>query len=74
MRWAWHMACMGEGRGACSVLVGTPEGSRSLGRPGVDWRIVLKWKPIPMAVRPKAARLLGLRVRFRPEGMVLCLL
>jgi hypothetical protein len=33
MRWAGHMACMGEVRGACNILVGRPEGRRPLGRP-----------------------------------------
>jgi hypothetical protein len=33
MRWAGHVACMGEGRGAYRVLVGKPEGKRPLGRP-----------------------------------------
>ena len=34
MRWAGHVARMGEEREAYSVLVGKPEGKRSLGRPG----------------------------------------
>jgi hypothetical protein len=33
MRWAGHVARMGEGRGAYRVLVGRPEGKRPLGRP-----------------------------------------
>ena len=33
MRWAGHVARMGEGRGVYSVLVGKPEGKRPLGRP-----------------------------------------
>ena len=33
MRWAWHVARMGEERGVYRVLVGKPEGRRSLGRP-----------------------------------------
>ena len=32
MRWAGHVARMGEGRGVYRVLVGKPEGKRSLGR------------------------------------------
>jgi len=31
-RWAGHVACMGESRGAYSVLVGKPEGKRPVGR------------------------------------------
>jgi hypothetical protein len=33
MRWAGHVACMGEGRGVYRVLIGRPEGKRPLGRP-----------------------------------------
>jgi len=33
MRWAGHVARMGEGRGVYMVLVGKPEGKRPLGRP-----------------------------------------
>jgi len=34
MRWAGHVACMEERRGACRILVEKPEGKRPLGRPG----------------------------------------
>jgi hypothetical protein len=37
MRWAGHVARMGEGRGAYRVLVGRPEGKRPLGRPSRRW-------------------------------------
>jgi hypothetical protein len=43
LRWAGHVACMGERRGAYRALVGKPEGRRPLERPGVDGRIILKW-------------------------------
>jgi hypothetical protein len=33
MRWAGHVACMGERRGACRVLVGKHVGKRPIGRP-----------------------------------------
>jgi hypothetical protein len=33
MRWAGHVARMGEGKGLYTVLVGKPEGKRQLGRP-----------------------------------------
>jgi hypothetical protein len=33
MRWAGHVACMGEERGVHRVLVGKPEGKRPFGRP-----------------------------------------
>jgi hypothetical protein len=40
MRWAGHVACMGEGRGAYRILVGRPEGRRPLGRPRRRWMIL----------------------------------
>jgi len=33
MRWAGHVARMGERRGVYRVLVGKPEGKRPLGKP-----------------------------------------
>ena len=43
LRWSGHMACMGEGRGVHRVLVGKPEGKRSLGRPRRRWEEILRW-------------------------------
>ena len=37
MRWAGHLARMGEERGVYRVLVGKPEGRRPLGRPRHRW-------------------------------------
>jgi hypothetical protein len=37
MRWAEHVARMGEGRGLYRVLVGKPEGRRPPGRPRCRW-------------------------------------
>ena len=37
MRWAGHVAHMGEERGVYKVLVGKPEGKRPLGRPRRRW-------------------------------------
>jgi hypothetical protein len=37
MRWAGHVACMGERRDVYRVLVGKPEGRRPLGRPRRRW-------------------------------------
>jgi len=37
MRWAGHVACMGEERGVYRVLVGKLEGRRQLGRPRRRW-------------------------------------
>jgi hypothetical protein len=45
MRWAGHVAYMGERRGVYRVLVGKPEGNRPLGIGGriILGRIVRKW-------------------------------
>jgi len=37
MRWAEHLAHMGEKRNACRMFVTKPEGRRSLGRPRHRW-------------------------------------
>jgi hypothetical protein len=37
MKWAGHIARMGEGRGVYRVLVGRPEVKRPLGRPRRRW-------------------------------------
>jgi len=37
MRWAGHVARMGEERRVYRVLVGKPEGRRPLGRPRLRW-------------------------------------
>jgi hypothetical protein len=42
MRWAGHVAHMGEGRGVYRVLVGWPEGKRPLGRPRRRWEDNIK--------------------------------
>jgi len=42
MRWAGHVARMGEGRGVYRVLVGKPEGKRPLGRPSRRWEDNIK--------------------------------
>ena len=41
MRWAGHVACMGEERGVYRVLVGKPEGRRPLGDLGIHGWIIL---------------------------------
>jgi hypothetical protein len=48
MRWAGHVARMGEGRGAHRVLVGKPEGKRPLGRPRRRWEDNIKTDPQEM--------------------------
>jgi hypothetical protein len=42
LRWAGHVACMGERRGAYWALVGKPEGRRPLGRPRRKWEDNIK--------------------------------
>jgi len=42
MRWPGHVARMGEGRGVHRVLVGKPEGKRTLGRPTRRWEDNIK--------------------------------
>jgi hypothetical protein len=42
MRWAGHVARMGEGRGVYRVLVGRPEGKRPLGRSRRRWEDNIK--------------------------------
>ena len=42
MRWAGHVAPMGEGRGVHRVLVRKPEGKRPLGRPRRRWEDNIK--------------------------------
>jgi len=42
MRWAEHVARMGEGRVVHRVLVGKPEGKRTLGRPRRRWENNIK--------------------------------
>ena len=42
MRWAWHVARMGEKRGTYGVLVGKPEEKRPFGRPRRRWEDNIK--------------------------------
>jgi hypothetical protein len=42
MRWAGHVARMGEVRGSYNILVGRPEGRRPLGRPRCRWEDNIK--------------------------------
>jgi hypothetical protein len=42
MRWAGHVARMGEERGAYRILMGRPEGRRPLGRPRLRWEDNIK--------------------------------
>ena len=42
IRWAGHVALMGERRGVYWVLLGIPEGKRPLGRPRYRWEDNIK--------------------------------
>ena len=42
IRWAGHVARMGERRGVYTVLMGRPEGKRPLGRPRRRWEDNIK--------------------------------
>jgi len=42
MRWAGHVARMGDRRSVFRVLVGKPEGTRPLGRPRRRWEDNIK--------------------------------
>jgi hypothetical protein len=42
VRWAGHLAHMGDRRGVYRVLVGKPEGKRPLGRPRYRWEDNIK--------------------------------
>jgi transcription termination factor 2 len=42
VRWAGHVARIGEVRGAYNILVGRPEGRRPLGRPRRRWKDNIK--------------------------------
>jgi len=42
MRWAGHVARMGERRCVYRVLMGKPEGKRPLGRPRLRWEDNIK--------------------------------
>jgi hypothetical protein len=44
MRWAGHVARMGEGRKVYRVLVGNPEGKTPLGRPRRRWEDGIRMK------------------------------
>ena len=44
MRWARHVERMAGWRGFYRILVGRPEGKRSLGRPSLRWGEILKLK------------------------------
>jgi hypothetical protein len=50
MRWAGHVASIGEGKGVYRVLVGRPEGKRPLGRPRCRWEDNIKMDLMEMGI------------------------
>jgi hypothetical protein len=46
MRWAGHVARMGEGRNLYRILVGNPEGKNYLKDQGVDGRMGSEWTSV----------------------------
>jgi len=61
MRWAGHVACMGEKRGVHIVLVGKRDGKRPLARPRRRW-MFRKWEVGIWT------RLSWFRIRFHKMG------
>jgi hypothetical protein len=43
MRWAGHVARMGEERGVYRFMLGKPEGRRPMGRPRCRWWRIIGW-------------------------------
>jgi hypothetical protein len=50
MRWAGHVARMGEKRNVYRLLVGKPEGKRPLGRPKPRWIDTIKMELLEIGV------------------------
>jgi hypothetical protein len=50
MRWAGHVARMGEKRNVYRLLVGKPEGKRPLGRPRRRWMDNAKMDPLEIGL------------------------
>jgi hypothetical protein len=66
MRWAGHVARMGEGRGVYRVLAGRPEGKRSLGRPRRTWEDNIKMDLMEIGIDgPNWIRLARDRVQWQ---------
>jgi hypothetical protein len=66
MRWAGHVARIGEGRGVYRVLVGRPESKRPLGRPRRRWEDNIKMDLAEIGIdRTNWIRLTQDRVRWR---------
>jgi hypothetical protein len=66
IRWAGHVARMGEGRGVYRVLVGRPEGKRPPGRPKSRWEDNIKMDVREIGIDgTNGFRLVQDRVRWR---------
>jgi hypothetical protein len=66
MRWAGHVARMGEGRGVYMVLVGRPKGKRPLVRPRRRWEDNIKIDLMEIGIdRASWIRLVQNRVQWR---------
>jgi hypothetical protein len=50
MRWAGHVARLGEERKVYKTFVGKPEGKRPLGRPRRRWEDRDRWRAVVSAV------------------------
>jgi hypothetical protein len=66
MRWAGHVASLGERRSVYRVLFGRPEGKRPLGRPRRRWKYNIKIDVREIGIDgPNRIRLAQDRVRWR---------
>jgi hypothetical protein len=69
MRWAGHVARMGEKRNVCRLLVGKPERKRPLGRPRRRWMDNIKMDLLEIGL--SLVELIGLaQDRYRWRGLV----
>jgi hypothetical protein len=69
MRWAGHVARMGEKRNAYRLLVRKPEGKRPLGRPRHRWMDNIKM--VPLEIRLNVVDWIGLaQDRYRWRALV----
>ncbi|KAJ4427536.1 hypothetical protein ANN_25184 [Periplaneta americana] len=67
LRWAGHVARMGESRNACRVLVGRPEGKRPLGRPRRRWEDNIKMDLREVVVITKDVQNVHLLLEYIPH-------
>jgi hypothetical protein len=63
MRWARHVARVGEDRGVHRVLVGKPEEKRPLGRPRRRWEDIIKMDLMELAQDRDRCRALVITVK-----------